>query len=582
MSGAWIAFAAVMSVWNDRRQRAAVTLRRQRATEGLHTQVQGWTPAQGGYTVSAHGALSPAGGHFPQRGRRANRSNDVREADVAKRALILAGGGMKVGFQAGVLQVWLDEADLTFDHADGASGGCFNLAMYCQGMTGRQIADNWRNLDPFLPVNINTEALFRFLNAPSLFTLDRFRTGVLPFWGIDWPQIRAGSRLGTFNVFNFSKKRLDVVANDAVTEDHLLAAVSLPMWFPPVNIAGDTCMDAVFICDANVEEALRRGADEIWAIWTVSTRDEWRDGFVNQYFQIVETTADTQFFSIWERIAENNRRLAAGQVGEFGRHVTQRLIQAEVPVHYLFNFSKDRMAEAVNLGVKAAREWCAANGIPIRNPGSPVPAPVPRRATSIRFTEQMKGYAAAGESDPDAGYAAGKTQKTRLDVKLTVVVDDADDFVTNPSHQARIEGTVASPLVGGTRPVDRGTFNLFVHADDPRRKQMLYRLVCTDASGNVVTLSGVKRVENDEGGLDAVRDTTTLFVKVFEGDVAAQDEAGGSLRGAGIIHIEFLDFLHQMTTFVADGPSVATELNALSRFGGLFLGKLWDVYGPRG
>jgi hypothetical protein len=52
-----------------------------------------------------------------------------------KRSLILA-GGMKVAFQAGVLQVWLDEArldgaPLTFDYADGASGGTFNPAMYC-------------------------------------------------------------------------------------------------------------------------------------------------------------------------------------------------------------------------------------------------------------------------------------------------------------------------------------------------------------------------------------------------------------------------------------------------------------------
>ncbi len=39
-----------------------------------------------------------------------------------RRSLILAGGGYKVAFQAGVLQVWLDEAGLEFDHADGASG----------------------------------------------------------------------------------------------------------------------------------------------------------------------------------------------------------------------------------------------------------------------------------------------------------------------------------------------------------------------------------------------------------------------------------------------------------------------------
>ena len=44
-------------------------------------------------------------------------------ANAKKRSLILAGGGIKVSFQAGVLQVWLDEAELEFDHVDGASGG---------------------------------------------------------------------------------------------------------------------------------------------------------------------------------------------------------------------------------------------------------------------------------------------------------------------------------------------------------------------------------------------------------------------------------------------------------------------------
>ena len=42
---------------------------------------------------------------------------------MSHRSLVLAGGGLKVGYQAGVLQVWLDEAGLKFDHADGASGG---------------------------------------------------------------------------------------------------------------------------------------------------------------------------------------------------------------------------------------------------------------------------------------------------------------------------------------------------------------------------------------------------------------------------------------------------------------------------
>ena len=72
-----------------------------------------------------------------------------------KRSLILAGGGLKVAFQAGVLQVWLDEAGLTFDHVDAASGGVFNLAMMCQGMTGLQIANNWRNMNPRAGISFN-------------------------------------------------------------------------------------------------------------------------------------------------------------------------------------------------------------------------------------------------------------------------------------------------------------------------------------------------------------------------------------------------------------------------------------------
>jgi len=57
---------------------------------------------------------------------------------MPKRSLMLAGGGVKIAFQAGVLQVWLDEAGLVFDHADAVIAACFNLAMWAQGMTGRR------------------------------------------------------------------------------------------------------------------------------------------------------------------------------------------------------------------------------------------------------------------------------------------------------------------------------------------------------------------------------------------------------------------------------------------------------------
>jgi predicted acylesterase/phospholipase RssA len=183
-----------------------------------------------------------------------------------KRSLILAGGGIKVAYQAGVLQVWLDEAGLTFDHADGASGGTFNLAMYCQGMSGARIADNWRNLSPYLGVDFDLAEYGKLFYAESLFTLDRYREKVFPGWGLDWDRIRASDREATFNVYNFSEHELEVLTPDRMTEDYLAACVSLPMWFPPVIIDGDVYIDPVFITDANLEEAIRRGADELWII----------------------------------------------------------------------------------------------------------------------------------------------------------------------------------------------------------------------------------------------------------------------------------------------------------------------------
>jgi hypothetical protein len=47
---------------------------------------------------------------------------------MPKRSLMLGGGGLKIAFQAGGEQVWLDEAKLEFDHGDGLSAACFNLA----------------------------------------------------------------------------------------------------------------------------------------------------------------------------------------------------------------------------------------------------------------------------------------------------------------------------------------------------------------------------------------------------------------------------------------------------------------------
>jgi len=276
---------------------------------------------------------------------------------------MLAGGGLKIPFQAGVLQVWLDEAGIEFDHGDGVSAAAFNLAMWAQGFSGTQIADNWRRFRPFAAVDVNWLQLLKLFYAESFFELNPFRKKFFHEWGLDFDKIRASRRVATFNVYNFSKHTLRPITTAELTEAFLIAASSLPVWFPPVEIDGDTYIDAVFNTPSNLEEAIRRGADELWVIWTTSRLGRWRNGFIGNFFGIFEATTNHSYKQMRARIASNNASIERGAPGEFGRTITVRELQAEVPLHYLFNFSQRRFREAVDQGVETARAWCNANNI---------------------------------------------------------------------------------------------------------------------------------------------------------------------------------------------------------------------------
>jgi predicted patatin/cPLA2 family phospholipase len=503
----------------------------------------------------------------------------MRVEGQPRRSLILAGGGMKVAFQAGVLQVWLDEAGVCFDHVDGASGGTLNLALLCQGRTGTQIADNWRGLPLSEVIDPNWETYWKLAYAESLMKLDRMREEVFQErWQLNWDSIRASAIDATFNVYDFTEQRTRIVQPGGMTEDLLVACISLPMWFPPVRIEGHTYIDAVFNTDANLEEAIRRGADELWVIWTVSQRSQWEDGFVGNYFNIIEAAANGRFNDILRRIEVSNAAHAAGQSAEWDRTISVKVLRAEVPLHYLLNLNADRITEAVERGVSEARRWCLQNKISLKAPSlgpSAASAPI-----SLSFVEEMKGFVAHGATNPEAGYRQGRQERSKLTVHLTIEIDDVERFIAEPDHTATASGWIEGPALGGRQNIDQGCFNLFVDSGpDYDRKWMLYRLFCRDEKGRPLTLSGVKQVDDDHG-LEVWHDITTLYTTIFIGHLMVDEEVGAQILAVGIVRIQVLDFLRQLTTFRADsGTGEISRTSALARFGAFFLGSLWDVYG---
>jgi cholesterol oxidase len=168
-------------------------------------------------------------------------------------------------------------------------------------------------------------------------------------------------------------------------------------------------------------------------------------------------------------------------------------------------------------------------------------------------------------------------------VHLIVTLDGARRFIRDPAREGTIEGYLDCDQLGGRLPVERGTFNLFTDRGDPAVKTMAYRLFLRDPSGVPLTLSGTKHVRDDPG-IDLWSDTSTLFTRILRGHVEAHvEEAGQAVEvvAAGVIHVQLLDFLHQLTTFRVEASGPVDEASVLAEFGQFFMGRLWDVYAER-
>ncbi len=195
----------------------------------------------------------------------------------------------------------------------------------------------------------------------------------------------------------------------------------------------------------------------------------------------------------------------------------------------------------------------------------------------------MRGFITFGEDDYDKGFRAGKKSKTKCMFHLTITMDDIERFVAEPAHQGTAAGYLECDALGGKLPVIQGWFNVFVDDDEDgeERKLMKYRLWLEDGEGHPITFNGYKEAKDDPG-FDVWTDTTTLFSHVMAGHVAPgpADEVGDEgeqIIATGILHVLPADFAVQMTTFRVDP---AHRVDALGRFGGLFLGSMWETWKP--
>lgn len=496
-----------------------------------------------------------------------------------RRSLILAGGGMRVAYQAGVLRA-LAEEGIEFDHADGTSGGTMNLAMLLSGLSPKEMTERWETLDVHNFVSFMPFA--KYTSSKGLEAMGDARgvvDHVFPHLGIDFEKIRSCQTLqGTFNVCNFTHKTSEVIPHTRMSLDYLVAGISLPIFMSPVQIDGCLYLDSVWIKDANLMEAVRRGAEELWVVWCIGNTGQYHDGVFRQYVQMIEIAANGALFGEFDQIRDINRRIESGEtVSGHTRPIRLHLIRPEYPLPLDPDYYLGRIdaATLIGRGYADAKKYLAAR----TGEGLPFGQEVTKMADEtlgFTFREKMAGGFALGETDPQTGAATGHAAGNIFTMHATIDIQDLNRFFSDSDHPGSITGRIDFAPLGLDIPSTSGVFNLFSPTNDPAMKYMVYELGF-ESNGRKYYLAGKKEVQ--QGPVtDLWKATTTLYSQLHEGS-----DKTGPVVGAGVLTLGVGDLVAMIPTMHSTNASSPEEAaRAVARFGQFFLGELWETYVKKG
>lgn len=206
-------------------------------------------------------------------------------------------------------------------------------------------------------------------------------------------------------------------------------------------------------------------------------------------------------------------------------------------------------------------------------------------SSSIYFTEDMHGFVGNSGQGTDISpsilkksYQHGKVLGQSFKFRVTVFIDDIDDFINDPNLEANLTGYIDSPLFGGRQEISNGIFNLFVYPDESTEfnaaKEMHYSFEFQDNDSNHFYFKGFK-VLHKQNLDEAWTETTTLFTKIYK------DKDESELFCDGILRLNLEDFLKQLTTFDSNAGSFLDKIETYYKFLDVFASKAWQAYTPQ-
>jgi predicted acylesterase/phospholipase RssA len=370
---------------------------------------------------------------------------------------------MRLAYQAGVLMA-LEEEKLRFDHVDGTSGGIFNAGMLASGLDAREVAKKWRelNIKNFMSPR-PLKNYFKPLNMMGYADADGIRQKIFPGLGIDINKINSHQGPDTtFNVCNFSEKSVEAIHHKKVTEDHLIAGVSLPIVMPGIKIGAQWYSDAVWIKDANLVEAVHRGAEELWLVWAIGNTATYLPGALNQYVHMIEMSANGGLLEEYARIEMINEEIEQGK-SRFGQKKPIRLyiIKPEhpLPLDPDLYLGKIDARSLINMGYAHAKKglkFMPTQGVPLNAEATKMTDPGTRLNIRGEFHGSLKGPGELRKADFYTYMVFyEKSGRYSFDIYSSIAIDGFTDEIPCHDHTVTFSKTKA-----GNSLACNGTFSI--------------------------------------------------------------------------------------------------------------------------
>lgn len=496
-----------------------------------------------------------------------------------RRALILPGGGLRLSYQVGILLA-LEQAGLGFQIMDGTSGGSLNMSMLLSGVPVPDMAQRWRSLR--LQDTVSFLPLKDYLQGGPLEALADgrgFRDKVLPHLGIAIDRIRSARGVhASYNLLDYGAKAVAVIPSSAIDADLLVAGMSLPGVFPPLHRDGKVYLDTGFVQDANLNEAVRQGADELWVLWGLGNTGVYRGDPLHLYVQMLEMSANAALNQQLAAIAELNGRIARGD-SPFGQ---TRAIDVHIvrPGHALpldpdLYTGRIDHATLIDMGYADGWQYLAQAGFDRAGESGLAAGRAAGRASPpadnpTRMADPVPGVRLQFEFAGELTIAQGGARQG-LRLNLCVHVHDVESFIAAAEPQAPLTGRLqwsSGPGAGsGPQPLLGGSYRYRTLPD--RTREIVYRLQWRHQGRNL-TLQATQTLR-DDAGPDLWNDLSTLSVRLDDGDTPW---ASGDLR------LSLPDLKSWLGSIQAtEAGSAADAARTVGRYARFFLRELASVYG---